>query len=221
DIDRECKEIVDDILIDSEAAKFNDSKIFVDTKFIFEKRKDDIISILNQFTSQQNTLEPNVESLSKIESMTVPKGNKNDLVTRLISLLLVEFMNNKEVGLDKNLSSEIRHGFFSNLMCSKLQNRNLITELNEKGNYSSNEYWLDYYSMINSPIINSIDELMIKFSSEFNSLIEVAEEWMKTSLNGDEIDRIFVFSFNIDEFERVRRFIETNKDPSEVSELIF
>lgn len=221
DIDRECKQIVDDILIDSEAAKFNNSKIFVDTKFIFEKRKDDIISILNQFTSQPNTLEPDVESLSKIESMTVPKGNKNDLVTRLISLLLVEFMNNKEVGLDKNLSSEIRHGFFSNLMCSKLQNRNLITELNEKGSYSSNKYWLDYYSMVNNSIINSIDELMIKFSSDFNKLVDIAEEWMKTSLNGDEIDRLFVFNFNIDEFEIIRRFIETNKDPSDVSDLIF
>lgn len=221
DIDNECKDIVDDMLLESEAAKFNDAKIFVDTKFIIDKRKDDITSILNQFSSTSNTLEPDIESLSKIESMTVPKGNKNDLVTRVISLLLVEFMNNKEVGLDKNLSSEIRHGFFSNLMCSKLQHRNLITELNEKGSHKSNNYWLDYYSMINKSIMSDIDEILIKFSYNFNKLIEVAEEWMKVSLNGDEEERLFIFEFNIDEFEKVRKFIDSNNNPSEVCELIF
>ncbi|MFK5173528.1 hypothetical protein ACI3QN_13525, partial [Propionibacterium freudenreichii] len=72
-------------------------------------------------------------------------GDKNIIVGRIINTLLVEYFNNKEVGLDINLSSEIRHGFFGNLICSSPQSKHLITELDENGNYKSNDYCLKYY----------------------------------------------------------------------------
>jgi hypothetical protein len=42
----------------------------------------------------------------QIEDVTVLKGDKNIIVGRIINTLLVEYFNNKEVGLDINLSSE-------------------------------------------------------------------------------------------------------------------
>jgi hypothetical protein len=45
--------------------------------------------------------------------------------------------------------------------------------------------------MINDNILNDIDALLVKFSADFNKLIDIAENWMKTSLNGDEPDRVF------------------------------
>ncbi|MEZ8260348.1 hypothetical protein AB6C49_23705 [Vibrio cyclitrophicus] len=212
EIDKECKDIFDDILIEGGAAKFNDSKIFVDTKYILEKKRSDIESLLIQYDSDINAMSNSDDVLYKIESMTIPKGSKNESVTRLINLLLIEFMNNPEVGLDKNLSSEIRHGFFGNLLCSKLQNRKLLTELGDDGKYSSNSYWLEYYSMISSTITNDIDEILVKFSHDFNNLIENAEQWMKVSLNGDDEERLFSFSLTLDEFELIKKFIDQNKD---------
>jgi hypothetical protein len=78
-----------------------------------------------------------------------------------------------------------------NLICSSPQSKHLITELDENGNYKSNVYWLEYYNMINDNILNDIDVLLVKFSADFNKLIDIAENWMKTSLNGDEPDRVF------------------------------
>nr|PMI84931.1 hypothetical protein BCU36_05145 [Vibrio lentus] len=222
DIDKECKDIVDDILIEGGAAKFNDSKIFVDTKYILEKKRSDIKSLLIQYDSDLNPMSNSDDVLYKIESMTIPKGSKNESVTRLINLLLIEFMNNPEVGLDKNLSSEIRHGFFGNLLCSKLQNRKLLTELGDDGKYRSNSYWLEYYSMISRTITKNIDDILVKFSHDFNTLIESAEQWMKVSLNGDDEERLFSFSLTLNEFELIKGFIDqNNKSVDDVANYIF
>ncbi|PMP45045.1 hypothetical protein BCS86_00810 [Vibrio splendidus] len=218
DIDMECKSIVDDIIIESEAAKFNDSKIYVDTRFIIDKRRSDIESLVLKYHSHNGD---NHEDLVTLEDMTILKGNKNETLTRLFKMLLVEYMDNKEIGLDKNLSSEIRHGFFSNLMCSNLQKRQLITELDESGNYKSNDYWKNYYKIVNSSILDEVDGVLIKFSDDFNSLIESAEQWMKTSLNGDEPERIFRFDFTTIDFNKVRSVLDAQGSVDEVINEIF
>lgn len=218
DIDMECKSIVDDIIIESEAAKFNDSKIYVDTRFILNKRRSDIESLMYKYHSHSEDSDDNRVIL---EDMTILKGTKNEALTRLFKMLLIEYMDNKEIGLDKNLSSEIRHGFFSNLMCSNPQKRRLITELDESGSYKSNEYWRDYYKIVHKSILDDIDNVLIKFSDDFNSLIESAEQWMKTSLNGDEPDRIFTFKFKTTDFDKVRRVLDGQGSVEQVSNEIF
>ncbi|HIF9156399.1 TPA: hypothetical protein ACX6PJ_001013 [Photobacterium damselae] len=218
DIDMECKLIVDDIIIESEAAKFNDSKIYVDTRFILNKRKSDIESLMYKYHSHSKDGDDNFVML---EDMTILKGTKNEALTRLFKVLLIEYMDNKEIGLDKNLSSEIRHGFFSNLMCSNLQKRQLITELDENGSYKSNEYWREYYKIVHDSILDDIDDILIKFSDDFNSLIESAEQWMKTSLNGDEPNRIFTFNFETTDFDRVRAVLDNQGTVEQVSNEIF
>lgn len=219
EIDVECKYIVDDILIESEAAKFNDGKIFVDTKSIFDKRKSEIDSFLMKYHGANN-IDEDVQY--EIESMTVLKGDKNVVIGRMINMLLVEFLNNKEFGLDINLSSEIRHGFFGNLICSSPQNRFLITELDDHGQYKSNNYWLNYYKMINDDILSDVDSLLINFTSNFNKLIETAENWMTTSLTDDEeSDKVFVLNFTVDDFGSVRNLIESYQSSEDISKFIF
>lgn len=218
-IDTECKNLLDDILIENQAAKFNNAKIFVDTKYIYEKRKEDVKSLLLQYKEKESSISP-INNLT-MESKTILKGDKNEIMLRLIKILLVDFMNNKEVGLDKNLSSEIRHGFFGNLICSKLQNRNLLTELNEDGKYSSNEYWMDYYRIINPSILENIDDILIGFSHDFNSLIESAEKWMNVSLDEDENERLFYFIFSMEDINRLKIVLDNALDPVGVTQFIF
>lgn len=45
--------------------------------------------------------------------------------------------------------------------------------------------------MISSEILNKVDALLVKFSEDFNQIIEKAEQWMKVSLNSDDTDRVF------------------------------
>lgn len=218
DIDMECKAIVDDIIIESEAAKFNDSKIYVDTRLILNKRRSDIESLMYKYQSHSENTDDNHVTL---EDMMILKGTKNEALTRLFKVLLIEYMDNKELGLDKNLSSEIRHGFFSNLICSSLQKRKLITELDESGSYKSNEYWREYYKIVHESILDDIDKVLIKFTDDFNRLIETAEQWMKTSLNGDEPNRIFTFNFKTTDFDRVRTILDNYGSVEQVSNEIF
>ncbi|KMK83033.1 histidine kinase [Pectobacterium brasiliense] len=221
DIDKECKYIVDGILIDSEAARFNNAKIFVDTKHIYEKRKKEIEGFISKYHGDNVFDILDVDVKYQIEDFTILKGDKNIIVGRIINTLLVEYFNNKEVGLDINLSSEIRHGFFGNLICSSPQSKRLITELDENGKYKSNVYWIEYYNMINDYILNDIDCLLVKFSEDFNKLIDTAENWMKTSLNGDEKDRVFFFSISLDDFLCVKNMLDANQTSDEIAALIF
>lgn len=138
-----------------------------------------------------------------------------------MNILLVEYFNNKEVGLDKNLSSEIRHGFFGNLICSGPQNRHLLTELDGSGKYKSNQYWLEYYKMISSEILNKVDALLVKFSEDFNQIIEKAEQWMKVSLNSDDTDRVFVFNFTVEEFNMIRDLSDASVSVDEITNSMF
>lgn len=221
DIDKECKYIVDGILIDSEAARFNNAKIFVDTKHILEKRKQEIEALIARYHDDSGIEISDSDIKYQIEDRTILKGDKNIIVGRIINTLLVEYFNNKEVGLDINLSSEIRHGFFSNLICSSPQSKHLITELDESGNYKSNSYWLEYYNIISDHILKDIDNLLIKFSSDFNKLIDVAENWMKTAWSGDEEDRVFYFEISLDEFAYVKKMLDDDGSLEQVSSAIF
>ncbi|EUC90806.1 TPA: hypothetical protein ACXE54_000510 [Klebsiella michiganensis] len=221
DIDIECKYIVDGMLIDSEAARFNNSKIFVDTKHIFEKRKQEVEGLISKYNGDDQIEIQDTNVQYQIEDVTILKGNKEIIILRLINTLLIEYFNNKEVGLDINLGTEIRHGFFGNLICSSPQNRRLITELDEVGNYKSNEYWLSYYKIISEHILNDVDSLLVKFSADFNRLIDVAEQWMKTSLNGDEKERIFTFDISLEDFSSIKELMDEGCTSEEVSTLIF
>lgn len=221
EIDQECKYIVDGILIDSEAARFNNAKIFVDAKHIYDKRKQDIEVLVSKYYSDSEVEISDEDLIYQIEDMTVLKGDKNTIIVRIINTLLVDYFNNKEVGLDINLSSEIRHGFFGNLICSSPQSKHLITELDESGNYKSNAYWLNYYHMINDNILNDVDNILIKFSADFNKLIDVAENWMKTSLNGDDEDRVFFFEISIIDFAYVKSMLDSNCSVEQIAFDIF
>ncbi len=106
-------------------------------------------------------------------------------------------------------------------MCSKPQNRNLLTELNEDGQYSSNEYWMDYYRFINSSILEMIDNILIGFSHDFNALIESAEKWMNVSLDEDESERLFYFIFSMEDVDRLKIVMDNTLDSVGVTQFIF
>lgn len=68
--------IVDDILIENEAAKFNDAKIYIDTRSILNKRKNDIESLLHKYKNSLEEDQVNDNVQYEIESMAILKGSK-------------------------------------------------------------------------------------------------------------------------------------------------
>ena len=75
--------------------------------------------------------------------------------------------------------------------------------------------------MISSEILNKVDALLVKFSEDFNQIIEKAEQWMKVSLNSDDTDRVFVFNFTVEEFNMIRDLADASVSVDEITNSMF
>lgn len=190
----EFAELVEYIAISSGAAKLTTAKIFVDCDNIYKQNKPEIDDLLSLHCKINNSVPEHDDKLDT-ENLLADDNEDGNALTRIASLLRRDYINHPDFGLDKTLSSEIRHGFFSNLMCSKLQERKLLCELDENGKFV-NKYWIDYYPYVNRDIIQQIHELLRKFTAEFYQIIEDAEKWMKASLVHDSTS---AFNFTYDQ----------------------
>jgi hypothetical protein len=221
----EYKQIIDDIVVESGVAKFSHSKVDIDLASLFEVNKQ---AIINTITSYQKSLDADEtedqyfsnDDLSE-EGNGFVKGRKNELAVKLYETLYRDFLKNEGYGLDNNLSAEIRHSFFSNQMCSNLQDGFLLTDIDLEGNYESNIHWRECYHYIRVDILDEIDSSFMAFSRDFNSLIEKAESWMKVSVT--PLPNV-VFSFSelkIEDFENIKGALKDSSSPSGVSDVIF
>jgi hypothetical protein len=224
----EYRTTIDAIVINESTAKITNSKIGINTKLIFERRSEEVKTLLSLFEENNHEdgnfdkedcvlLSESPDSNSDIKLTAIAKGTKNAVVQRIVDLLITDFIDE----LDKSLSSEIRHGFFSNLMRAGLEDRHLIADFDENGVYIPSPYWKELYSFVNKEILNGIDESIISFSKDFNELIEVAENWMKVTTSYNDTDRQFKVILLSDDFIRIKSVLESGSTPEGVSNYIF
>lgn len=196
EIELELYETINELLIQNVTAKLTTSKIFVDKNRLYELNKSKITTLINQFFK--------LKEASSLEEPDQYFTKEYNILIELYNLMTIEYFTNTEVGLDSNLSGEIRHTFFSNLMSSKLEQRKLITELGVEGKYKSNIYWINHYSIVNAKIINPVDNRLALFSEQFHDLIERAESWMKVSPSSDNNERVFHYNSTPEEFSKLK-----------------
>src|SRR5690606_25640149 len=137
------------------------------------------------------------------------------------TLHLESFLFDENFGLDKNLSTEIRHGFFSNYMRSILQERSLITEIGDDDQYASNEYWKTQYLIVCDDILEAVDIKLKEFSSGFNGLIYRVEEWMHIRILVEQTNRVFFYPFHVEDSQVIQEKLDVSNDPKEISLYIF
>ncbi|WP_323956207.1 hypothetical protein [Aeromonas caviae] len=192
--EKEFTELVDNVVIGSGAAKLTSAKIFVDTDSIYRQNKSEIDSLIATHKRTSNEVNDYQSEPFQSKDALPDEVEDVDSLAKISLILRREFINNPDAGLDKILSSEIRHGFFGNLMCSKLQERKILCELDENGNYV-NKHWVDYYHIVHKDIMSQVHDQLKKFTENFNRLIEEAEGWMKTTITS-EPGIIFNFQYN-------------------------
>jgi hypothetical protein len=218
----EVDEIVGQVVVDAGAAEFNANKIEVNTAALKRSLLPDVTSMLQIYRSLSGDEQPDQKSFhlandynredkegdsdeEKIRSLVA--GDKNTALLRLLVHISDAFLTDEKHGLDKNLSTEIRHGFFANLMRSRLEEYKLITEIDETGNYKSNQHWRDVNSLLKNEILDEIDAHLATFSGAVNGLIERAEEWMKVSRSKSQ-EKVFVFEVYLADLEAMRPYAE-------------
>ncbi|EPG0797756.1 hypothetical protein ACSVJV_000813 [Vibrio cholerae] len=218
ELESEIINIIDNLVIDTGANKLSNAKIHIDINTLINKKRYEISSLVKLYHDD----EENNENSSNSFDMGLPLNNKDKIVHKIINNLMIEFLENNDVGLDKNLSSEIRHGFFSNLISSRFQSSHLLTELDVSGTYKSNLFWMDYYEIVSSKIMDNVDHALNEFTSKFYALIEEAESWMTVSWDSSHSQRIFSFvGFPIESFNCVRKLVELKKSPIEIGEYVY
>ncbi|SDM54938.1 hypothetical protein [Polaromonas sp. JS666] len=205
---QEVDEIVGQVVIDAGATEFNESKIDVNSAAIKRKLMEDVTSLLKLYKSfstekEEKVIRVGMDDTEQDSIQALVVGDRNTTLLRLLNLIRDAFVNDEKYGLDKNLSTEIRHGFFSNLIRSRLEDRRLITEIDDSGKYKRNEYWLQANSLLHEEILKEIDEHLSWFSASFNALVSKAEEWMKVTSEVNEFpNRVFRYPLYMSEFSQ-------------------
>jgi hypothetical protein len=206
----EVDEIIGQVVVDAGAAEFNINKIEVNTAPIKRDLVPDITSMLVLYQSldvesysakRVITVEADPEGGEGEKLRAVVAGDRNTALLRMLLLIRDRFLFDEKHGLDKNLSTEIRHGFFANLMRSRLEEHKLITEIDDSGCYKPNLYWREANAIVVSDILDEIDKHLAWFSDAFNRLVSQADEWMKVSRQPTD-GRLFNFELYLTDFTR-------------------
>jgi len=224
---RELEQIVRLVVMDSATSNFSRSKVYVDHESIKRKIREEASTYYDLFkiTKNNDGFDDGIFTLSErlTESGTVASGvitgQHSSLLVKIIEITHKAFLFDEAFGLDANLSSEIRHGIFSNFMLSEVDSKYLISEKNDDGTYKPIRHWHDFYSSWLIPsLLKEIDGELAWFSEQYNQLIDTAERWMK--IGDREGEHCFNFSIDIGDYSKIKEVASHSQTVDEVLDAI-
>lgn len=214
---REFEEIVRQVIVDTGTSEFNSAKIFVNEAIIRKKHLDEITSMIAIYRKAPLDSEDRYTQNNQDPTAGIyVSGSRNSTILKMFGIIAYSYLFDDKYGLDKNLSGEIRHGFFSNLMRARLEEHNLLTELGDKAAYLSNEHWRERNPLVKQKYWDEIDDILKDFSRSFDNYIAEAEEWMKIDFQTANMQRLFSFKLTIEEIEHMKEILNASDDASYV-----
>ena len=217
----EIKELVRRKVITDRRQEIDQSRIYVDTESIKKWANKEIKEHYNRYIeylkfnvgSGDGKIEKSQESL-----MDVPDDEVNSLLQFIIEEITAAFTGS-DYGLDRFLSTRIRHGILETHLRKPLQIHKLITKKESKtGPYLPNIYWLNMVNETCGISKKDLSKILSKFSEAHDNLIaKVTYEWLQVKktqkplgLFDFDISRSNVvdFSKSIDSTTTVQEFIE-------------
>lgn len=222
----ELDHIVNLVVTDSATSNFSRSKVYIDESSLKRTIKDEVATLFELYKISPVSDEDEDDEIFFINDIEdensnfefgVLSGQKNSLLEKLIDIIHQAFLYNEEFGLDSNLSSEIRHGIFSNFMLSEIDSKHLIAEKTDANTYKRIGYWHDFYSGLIKPhFLEALDKEFANFSEKFNNLVDDSESWMKIGFY--DKNSAFSFIIDIDEFKKIKTI--ATSDSTTVDSLI-
>ncbi|HIF9079603.1 TPA: hypothetical protein ACX6NP_000448 [Photobacterium damselae] len=227
DVKQELDTVFRKAIVEVGSAQISSGKIYIDTDNIKDKLTELVSSLIikyrnvndssdDKFISIEDFSNNNILDNKDIESRALASGDRNKLAYRILDDIMYNYLFDRDFGLDKNLSTEIRHGFFPNLMRSRVEDKYLITETDSKGKLKDNDYWIDYYGNLASRNVSNINKALLKFGKKFNKIISQANEKMKVSYNSSSSDKIFKYFITSVEIEHTKFIINKGVSAEEL-----
>ena len=215
--DTEKTQIFDELIFEQLNTDFDSSKIYVDITSLKNKREDTYKYLFELFQIAKNTNESKEDEyilLDEEDDSWIPVTDISSVVRKIYIQLLDDFVNNTDYGLDKYLSTDIRHGFFITNLRTGVEECKLLTEIGENDVYNDNLYWLEKYLIINDEFKAIINEYLKSFSTKFDNLLKEANNWLKTK-NEEDINPgngLFDFTPKRERLEALTEKLITSND---------
>lgn len=229
---RELEDMVAQMIADAGTTEVSGPKIYVDTSATIRKISDEIAALFITYKSAADGEDLDYRILDRIsvddgevtnEESSVKFawviGGKNSLLMKMFRTAKEAFLFDEKNGLDKNLSTEIRHGFFANLIRARLEERHLLTELDDEGQYTPNWHWRNATELLLDVIRDDIEKALQDFSAGINDAISEAEQWMKIE-RGDKEGKGMRFEIPLQVFEATKAVLNGTTDPQAVASII-
>lgn len=202
-IRKERNTVLDSMVVEQGQLKYDLSKIYIDVESITKSKNDTLFSMYQNFLEEIKRTKSPGEIKKFKENQYYMSSDADVALYGLIEKYLQEFVRNPDYGLDKSLSTEVRHGVFSNLIRSRFEQHHLVTALNGE-KYEDNAYWKEKYSMYIDTFIDELNILFANFSKSIDDIIASGNEWMKVTFEAGNKERLFNFNLSLATFNKYK-----------------
>ncbi|MDM1072148.1 hypothetical protein HX001_06520 [Empedobacter brevis] len=213
---QEISDLVRRQVITSRRKEVDQSRVYVDIKSIKEWAEVELAENYSRLISYIISGLSRLDNAKKVTQdnssvIYIPNDEVNDLFLNIVDEIKSSYLSS-DIGLDRFISTRIRHGELERTLRIPIQKHHLITKRESKeGPYLKNEYWLNKISD-DSNILSKIDTAFNVFSEKFDTLSsEMSKDWLQLKTK-DKTNGLFDFNFTINELNRLFNLIE--KDTS-------
>lgn len=184
ELKEEIREIQTRQVVRETSEKLDQSKIYVHVESI--RKSFDIVmrDSWNRYQAMKaytgDTLIENIQRILRTavgDSVTfltfgTPLAESRTILTEMVLRIRDQFANNKEFGLNSNLSTNIRHGYILQELRGPLFSRQLVTNKeSDSGQYRANNYWLERFDH-DEPKRAAVSAKLDKLSRKIDDLID-------------------------------------------------
>ena len=212
---QEINEIVRRQVITSRRQEIDQSRVHADVKSIkewaeveLEESFDRYITYLKTGLSKRPFKSDELNTDRRNHTMIIPDDEVNELLEYMVSEIRKKYLS-ADMGLDRFISTRIRHGELERTMRIPIQKHGLITKKEVKfGPYSSNLFWLEKLNTSQENLIQ-IDKAFKKFSDDYDNLIsKIANEWLQINSTEKPLG-LFDFRFYDVDLQRVSNSVSS------------
>lgn len=220
--DDEIHDIIRKQIIARKRKEVDNSRIYVDVQAISNWARIELKESYERYVDYVKhglKLEFSEKKSSKSnDNIKIPENEVTALLASMVEEIIAAYLS-PEFGLDRFLSTRIRHGIMEGHLRRPLQQHNLITKRkSEKGNYLRNDFLLEKLIEPKDPrIVEQLDNLFSSFSRKYDDLIfEITDEWIQVQ-SSRKPSGLFEFAAT-DEF--IIKIAETIKENTSIDEFI-
>lgn len=225
----EINQIVRTQIIESRMQEIDQSRIYVDLKSVKEWAVKELEENYNRYitylkhgldSEEKEDVATNYKKFDGGSSLRVPENDANALLSHLVNEIIDGYVS-ADFGLDRFLSTRIRHGVLENHLRRPIEAHKLITKKEHKGgHYLTNIFWIKKIEIEGQTIAKTIEKEFAIFSEAYDNLIsEINDDWIQID-RGNKPSGLLKFSASKEEIKAIGSVLSKDTSLSAFIDLV-